>query len=121
MIVKNGFFHADPHPGNLMVLPGPKLVLIDFGQAKELEPAFKDVLVRFTRTLLDGDNVAMGSAFRDLGFRTKRMTPRATSSSATRTSAAWRSGCRRRTQAGPKARSSGVVPERDQDPCARTS
>ena len=72
MIVKNGFFHADPHPGNLMVLPGPKLVLIDFGQAKELEPAFKDVLVRFTRTLLDGDNAAMGQAFRDLGFRTKK-------------------------------------------------
>ena len=71
MIVKNGFFHADPHPGNLMVLPGPKLVLIDFGQAKELEPAFKEVLVRFTRTLLDGDNAAMGKAFRDLGFRTK--------------------------------------------------
>ncbi len=72
MIVKNGFFHADPHPGNLLVLPGPKLVLIDFGQAKELAPAFKDVLVRFTRTLLDGDNAAMGKAFRDLGFRTKR-------------------------------------------------
>ena len=72
MIVKFGFFHADPHPGNLMVLPGPKLVLIDFGQAKELEPAFKQVLVRFTRTLLNGDNAAMGMAFRDLGFRTKR-------------------------------------------------
>jgi len=72
MIVKNGFFHADPHPGNLMVLPGPKLVLIDFGQAKELEPAFKNVLVRFTRTLLDGNNAAMGQAFRDLGFRTKK-------------------------------------------------
>jgi aarF domain-containing kinase len=72
MIVKNGFFHADPHPGNLMVLPGPKLVLIDFGQAKELEPAFKDVLVRFTRTLLDGNQAAMGKAFRELGFRTKK-------------------------------------------------
>ena len=72
MIVKNGFFHADPHPGNLMVQPGPKLVLIDFGQAKELEPAFKDVLVRFTRTLLDGNQMAMGKAFRDLGFRTKK-------------------------------------------------
>ena len=71
MIVKNGFFHADPHPGNLMVLPGPKLVLIDFGQAKELEPAFKDVLVRFTRTLLDGNNAEMGKTFRELGFRTK--------------------------------------------------
>jgi aarF domain-containing kinase len=71
MIIKNGFFHADPHPGNLMVLPGPKLVLIDFGQAKELEPQFLEMMVRFTRTLLGGDNVAMGKAFRDLGFRTK--------------------------------------------------
>jgi predicted unusual protein kinase regulating ubiquinone biosynthesis (AarF/ABC1/UbiB family) len=72
MIVKTGFFHADPHPGNLMVLPGPKLVLVDFGQAKKLEPAFKAVLVRFTRTLLNGNNAAMGVAFRELGFRTKK-------------------------------------------------
>ncbi|HZP56128.1 MAG TPA: AarF/UbiB family protein [Dehalococcoidia bacterium] len=72
MIVKHGFFHADPHPGNLMVLPGPKLVLIDFGQAKELGPAFQEVLVRFTRTLLDDNMQAMGVAFRDLGFRTKK-------------------------------------------------
>jgi aarF domain-containing kinase len=72
MIVKHGFFHADPHPGNLMVLPGPRLVLIDFGQAKDLGPAFQEVLVRFTRTLLSNDNAAMGEAFRDLGFRTKK-------------------------------------------------
>ncbi|HYM14176.1 MAG TPA: AarF/UbiB family protein [Dehalococcoidia bacterium] len=72
MIVKHGFFHADPHPGNLMVQPGPKLVLIDFGQAKDLGPVFQEVLVRFTRTLLANDNAAMGEAFRDLGFRTKK-------------------------------------------------
>ena len=72
MIVRHGFFHADPHPGNLMVQPGPKLVLIDFGQAKDLGPAFKQVLVRFTRTLLNNDMAAMGMAFRDLGFRTKK-------------------------------------------------
>ncbi len=72
MIVKFGFFHADPHPGNLMVLPGPRLVLIDFGQAKELGPAFQEVLVRFTRTILADDNASMGVAFRDLGFRTKK-------------------------------------------------
>jgi predicted unusual protein kinase regulating ubiquinone biosynthesis (AarF/ABC1/UbiB family) len=71
MIVNKGFFHADPHPGNLMVLPGPKLVLIDFGQAKELPPDFQKVLVQFTRAILAGDNTMMGSAFRDLGFRTK--------------------------------------------------
>ncbi len=72
MIVNHGFFHADPPPGNLMVLPGPKLVLIDFGQAKHLPPAFQEVLVRFTRSLLSDDNVVMGQAFRDLGFRTKK-------------------------------------------------
>jgi predicted unusual protein kinase regulating ubiquinone biosynthesis (AarF/ABC1/UbiB family) len=72
MIVRHGFFHADPHPGNLMVLPGPKLVLIDFGQAKDLGPEFRETLVRFTKTLLSGDMVAMGQAFRDLGFRTKK-------------------------------------------------
>jgi len=72
MIVNNGFFHADPHPGNLMVLPGPKLVLIDFGQAKDLPPQFQQVLIRFTRAILSGDNTLMGTAFRDLGFRTKR-------------------------------------------------
>ncbi len=72
MIVNHGFFHADPHPGNLMVLPGPKLVLIDFGQAKDLPPSFQEVLIRFTRSLLGGDNAAMGLAFRDLGFRTKK-------------------------------------------------
>ncbi len=71
MIVRHGFFHADPHPGNLMVQPGPKLVLLDFGQAKDLGPTFRDTLVRFTKTLVSGDQRAMGTAFRELGFRTK--------------------------------------------------
>jgi len=30
-ILDNGFFHADPHPGNLMVLPHNKLCFLDFG------------------------------------------------------------------------------------------
>jgi predicted unusual protein kinase regulating ubiquinone biosynthesis (AarF/ABC1/UbiB family) len=71
MIVKHSFFHADPHPGNLFVQPGPKLVLLDFGQAKELPEGFSEVLVRFTKSILEGDDQAMGVAFRDLGFRTK--------------------------------------------------
>jgi len=72
MIVNHGFFHADPHPGNLMAMTGPKLVLLDFGQAKELPPHFQEVLVRFTRAILSQDDKRMGVAMRDLGFRTKR-------------------------------------------------
>ena len=72
MIIKHGFFHADPHPGNIFVQPGPKLVLLDFGQAKELPPEFPQLLVTFTRSMLDGNMKEMGTAFRDLGFRTKK-------------------------------------------------
>jgi ubiquinone biosynthesis protein len=71
MIINHGFFHADPHPGNLFVQPGPKLVLLDFGQAKDLPPHFREVMARFTRAILSGDTATMGLAFRDLGFRTK--------------------------------------------------
>ncbi len=31
MILKDGFFHADPHPGNIFVLPDGRLGLVDFG------------------------------------------------------------------------------------------
>ena len=45
-VFEDGFFHADPHPGNLFVLPAPtrtrpggwKLVFVDFGMAGLLEP-----------------------------------------------------------------------------------
>jgi predicted unusual protein kinase regulating ubiquinone biosynthesis (AarF/ABC1/UbiB family) len=71
MIINHGFFHADPHPGNLFVQPGPKLVLLDFGQAKDLPPHFRETMLRFTKSMLSGDMTSMGMAFRDLGFRTK--------------------------------------------------
>jgi predicted unusual protein kinase regulating ubiquinone biosynthesis (AarF/ABC1/UbiB family) len=71
MIINHGFFHADPHAGNLFVQPGPKLVLLDFGQAQDLPPHFREVMARFTQSLLSGDTSAMGIAFRDLGFRTQ--------------------------------------------------
>ena len=31
MILVDGFFHADPHPGNVIYLPGNRLAMIDFG------------------------------------------------------------------------------------------
>lgn len=30
-LFEDGLFHGDPHPGDLLVLPGPVLALIDFG------------------------------------------------------------------------------------------
>jgi ubiquinone biosynthesis protein len=38
MILLDGFFHADPHPGNVFYLPGNRLVIIDFGMVGRLSP-----------------------------------------------------------------------------------
>ena len=70
-IFAHGFFHADPHPGNLFIQPGPKLVIVDFGLAKQLEPGFLQGFVRLITSLLTEDRANLAQAFRDLGFRTK--------------------------------------------------
>ena len=38
MILIDGFFHADPHPGNVFYLPGNRIVMIDFGMVGRLAP-----------------------------------------------------------------------------------
>ena len=38
MILIDGFFHADPHPGNVFYLSGNRMVLIDFGMVGRLSP-----------------------------------------------------------------------------------
>src|SRR5262245_8329422 len=36
MLLERRVFHADPHPGNFLVRPGPKLVILDFGAVEEV-------------------------------------------------------------------------------------
>jgi ubiquinone biosynthesis protein len=75
MILRDGFFHADPHPGNILVQPGPRIVLLDFGLAKDFPPAFRDAMVRLTFAILTSDRDAIISSFHDLGFRTRDGSP----------------------------------------------
>jgi predicted unusual protein kinase regulating ubiquinone biosynthesis (AarF/ABC1/UbiB family) len=70
-IMRGGFFHADPHPGNLMVRQGPQIVFVDFGQAKELSPEFRKMFQALTKAVFDSDDDTMAQAFRGLGIRTK--------------------------------------------------
>jgi aarF domain-containing kinase len=74
-VLRDGFFHADPHPGNILVQPGPKIVLLDFGLAKDFPPAFRDGFVRLTFSMLTSNREGMIQAFSDLGFRTRNGSP----------------------------------------------
>ena len=46
MIVEDGFFHADPHPGNVFYLPGNRLAFIDFGMVGRLNEGRRDQMIQ---------------------------------------------------------------------------
>jgi len=68
MIFEGGFFQADPHPGNILVLPGTVIGLLDFGLAKELPPGFGDAVAEMLSRALAGDVPAAVAAARRAGF-----------------------------------------------------
>lgn len=74
-ILVDGFFHADPHPGNLLVRPGPILVILDFGLAKDFPPGFAEAMAALAAAIIAEDRDAMVRAFADLGFKTKNDDP----------------------------------------------
>lgn len=74
-ILVHGFFHADPHPGNLLVQPGPTVVFLDFGMTKQLPDDFRRNYARLTVAILQQDEQGMVEAFRALGFETKHDDP----------------------------------------------
>ncbi|HDQ08468.1 MAG TPA: AarF/ABC1/UbiB kinase family protein [Methanoculleus sp.] len=66
-ILKYGFFHADPHGGNLMVDMKGDLVFLDFGAIGILRPERRDALVTLLMGFLDNDLDEITASFRDLG------------------------------------------------------
>jgi ubiquinone biosynthesis protein len=46
MVVEDGLFHADPHPGNVFYLPGNRIAFIDFGMVGRLSAQRRDELLR---------------------------------------------------------------------------
>ena len=69
MIFEHGFFHGDPHPGNILVAPdGKTIVLLDFGLAKELPPGFADGAAAMIVKGMAGDVAGAVAAARSIGF-----------------------------------------------------
>ena len=88
MIMGAGFFHADPHPGNLLVRRGGggemQLIVLDFGLAKDLPEGFGLGLFELMFSMMTMNEAAMIRAFRELGFETKNQDDRTFVALATR-------------------------------------
>ncbi len=72
MIFVDGVYHADPHPGNLLVQKLPdgsaKLVLIDFGAVAELSQPMREGIPEFLEGVMRRDTDRLIKAMRKMGF-----------------------------------------------------
>jgi len=70
MIFEFGIYHADPHPGNLLLLPDDTLVFIDFGAVSSLSNATRQGIPKLIQSALQQDTKQMISCLRTMGFIT---------------------------------------------------
>jgi predicted unusual protein kinase regulating ubiquinone biosynthesis (AarF/ABC1/UbiB family) len=68
MMLVDGLFHADPHPGNLLVQDDGALVLLDFGMVIEVDPAMRRHLVHTVLAAVRGDAEGVVEGFFSLGI-----------------------------------------------------
>jgi predicted unusual protein kinase regulating ubiquinone biosynthesis (AarF/ABC1/UbiB family) len=69
-LLEFGFFHADPHPGNLFALADGRMAYIDFGMMDQLEQETKETLVDSVVHLINQDYEHLAADFVKLGFLT---------------------------------------------------
>jgi predicted unusual protein kinase regulating ubiquinone biosynthesis (AarF/ABC1/UbiB family) len=70
MIFIDGVYHADPHPGNLLVSPDGSLILLDFGAVAQLSTEMREGIPEFLEAVLRRDTQRLIRAMRKMRFLT---------------------------------------------------
>ncbi|WP_394825065.1 ABC1 kinase family protein [Pendulispora albinea] len=76
MAFEDGFFHADPHPGNVIVMgtpEAPKIGLIDVGMVGRLSPELRDYTVDLMVAAYRKDSYGVADALYKIGRPTKKV------------------------------------------------
>jgi predicted unusual protein kinase regulating ubiquinone biosynthesis (AarF/ABC1/UbiB family) len=68
MIFVDGVYHADPHPGNVLVRKDGAIVLLDFGAVAELSPHMREGIPEFLEGVLRRDTDRLVKSMRKMGF-----------------------------------------------------
>lgn len=80
MIFEDGFFHADPHPGNILISGDPEhpvFGLIDLGMVGRLSPEMRDRTIDMMIAAVRQDHVGIADALYAIGTPTKKVDMRA--------------------------------------------
>lgn len=73
MLFVHGFFHGDLHPGNVLVLPGEVIGLLDFGMMGHLTPAMRTDVILIIFALQRGDYATVARMFHDIAIKDGRV------------------------------------------------
>jgi predicted unusual protein kinase regulating ubiquinone biosynthesis (AarF/ABC1/UbiB family) len=68
MIFVDGVYHADPHPGNVLVREDGAIVLLDFGAVAELSTQMREGISEFLEGVLRRDTDRLVKSLRKMGF-----------------------------------------------------
>ena len=68
MIFVDGVYHADPHPGNILVCDDGSIVFVDFGAVGELSRDMKEGIPQFLEGVIKRDASRIAAALRRMGF-----------------------------------------------------
>ena len=68
MIFEHGFFHADPHPGNIVILPGNVIGLLDFGMVGRIDERLRETIEDMLLAIVQRDVPMLTSLIRRVGM-----------------------------------------------------
>ncbi len=72
-LLEHGFFHADPHPGNLLALKDGRLCYLDFGMMSEVTRSSRSGLIQAVVHLVNKNFDKLSQDFVKLGFLSKEV------------------------------------------------
>jgi len=68
MVFEDGFYHADPHPGNIMVQADGTIIFLDFGAVARLKPQTRTGFLALIDAAVKNDNEKIIVALQSMGF-----------------------------------------------------
>lgn len=69
MVFRDGFFHADPHPGNILVIEGSRLAYLDLGLAGRVSEEIRDTMLLLILSIIREDFEEVVRIFYKIGIK----------------------------------------------------
>jgi len=75
-IFHHGLYHADPHPGNILVSEGPAIKFVDFGAVAKISEGMRRGILTLLQGAINRDTPKIITALKDMGFIPHRADPK---------------------------------------------